>query len=269
MIYHKNRDKIIYLLSLDKVLKRDIIERFEGDKRFQEVRVLTPGDLCSQPPVTAEDIRSVSTDTLQARLLIFDVRSLTLARLQQAYNQIIGLNRPDLNKFCYTITIGDGPANLFGQKKSPTVFGSQLAKLRNDYSAAAFFYDPLMHFEYEERPNIGPDQKVELPDRIPNRLKSGFQGEEVNIEQVRAYFRAAGADRKLLEAKKQRRLAKLEKLIKKSIAKNFGTDSGLEKSLTQGGYEISGEPLPLNVYPFFFEDKSAELLNKALMSRCA
>jgi hypothetical protein len=85
-----------------------------------------------------EEIEATANQTTSSRMLIMDVRKSTLPKLHQAYNKIIGYSRKDLNRYCFTVLIGDGPLNLFAEGKSPDVFVPYLAAKRVIYNPAVF-----------------------------------------------------------------------------------------------------------------------------------
>jgi len=265
MLNYKDRKNRIHIITLDSVLAVDICERLKNSPRIPRVELVLPADI-EKSEITIEDIDNSALDTMASRLLIMDVRSHTLPRLQQAYNKIVGYNRADFNLYCYTALIGDGPANLFEQGGDIDDFAPLLAKFRIDYSPAVFFYDPLLHYSHGEKLAMGVDRDNSIPVTIPRRLEKGFesQGEHVTAEDVRKYFRAESAPGDKKEAKKRKRLGRLAKLYRKKIAKEFPEVADeLVKCLKKGGYSFTGEALPLNTYPFYFEEWTAELLEKA------
>ena len=271
MLNYRDRKNRIHIITLDAVLATDVRERLKDSRLVPKVELILPDDI-TKSEITPEDIDSLALDTMTSRLLIIDVRSHTLPRLQQAYNKIVGYNRADFNLYCYTVVIGDGPANLFAEGGDINDFAPLLAKLRIDYSPAVFFYDPLLHYGRDEKLDMGIDRDNSIPETIPHRLKKGFEGDHVTVEQVRAYFRAAAPDKKETrkketrkkQAKKKKRLARLAKLYRKRFAKEFGkVEDELVKCFEKEGYSFTGEALNLNTYPFYFEEWIADLLKKA------
>ncbi|MFH1615132.1 MAG: hypothetical protein ABIG61_08635, partial [Planctomycetota bacterium] len=177
------------------------------------------------------------------------------------YNKIIGYNRCDLNLYCCTIVIGDGPANLFRSGGTAGVFLPLLAKLRTDYSPAAFFYDPFLHYQYEERANLQIDNIDELPQDVPKRLADGFTHQNLTVKQIRFYFRAANIPPGKKDVSKAKRLEELSNLILKSIERFYPKEQEkLKNILTPRGCEFPGEQLRLNTYPFYFEDTVFEIM---------
>ena len=265
MLNYKDRKNRIHIITLDSVLAADVYERLKTSGRIPRVELILPTDI-TKSEITVDDIDKLALDTMTSRLLIIDVRSHTLPRLQQAYNKIVGYNRADFNVYCYTAVIGDGPANLFEEGGDIDDFMPHLARFRIDYSPAVFFYDPLLHYSHEEKLNMGIDRDNSIPVTIPHRLEKGFEseGEHVTVEQVRSYFRVAGAPNNKKETKKRKRLGRLAKLYRKKIAKEFPeVKDQFIKCLKKGGYSFTGEALHLNTYPFYFEEWIADLLEKA------
>lgn len=205
------------------------------------------------------EIDSMARDTVSSRLLIIDVRRATLPKLQNAYTKIVGYNRRDLNKLCYTILIGDGPLNLFQAGKSLDVFVSHLSSHRIDYHPAVFFYDPFIHYEHSEIERIGMDDEFVLANKVPRRLVPYFQkGQEITVDNVRCFFRATDK----AEQVKKERLEILRDLYEKRIAEQFPHHKEQLKSwLSKEGLRLATEKLHL--YPLFFEDWVYELMEKA------
>jgi len=269
MLNYKDRKNRIHIITLDSVLAADVCERLKDSSRIPPVELVLSADT-KKSEITPQDIDNLALDTMASRLLIMDVRSHTLPRLQQAYNKIVGYNRADFNLYCYTVVIGDGPANLFEDGGDIDDFAPLLARLRIDYSPAVFFYDPLLHYSYGEKLAMGIDRDNSIPETIPRRLERGFEGEHVTVEDVRKYFRTDGAPDDKKEAKKRKRLGRLAKLYRKKIAKEFPEVADeFVKCLKKGGYTFTGEALPLNTYPFYFEEWIAQLLEKAKSAICA
>ena len=69
-------------------------------------------------------------------LLIMDVRRQTKARLQRPYSDIVRFNRPDFNRYCYSVVLGDGPVSLLTPGKGEEGLYVFLSDLRVDYSPA-------------------------------------------------------------------------------------------------------------------------------------
>jgi hypothetical protein len=265
MLNYKDRKKRIHIITLDSVLAEDVYERLKTSGRIPRVELILPTDI-TKSEITVDDIDNLALDTMKSQLLIIDLRSHTLPRLQQAYNKIVGYNRADFNLYCYTAVICDGPAKLFEEGGDIDDFTPHLAKFRIDYSPAVFFYDPLLHYSHKEKLAMGIDRDNSIPLTIPGRLEKGFEseGEHVTVQDVRRYFRADGAPNDKKRAKKRRRLGRLAKLYRKKIAREFPQVADkFAKCLEKGGYSFIGEALPLNTYPFYFEEWIANLLEKA------
>ncbi|NQU76637.1 MAG: hypothetical protein HQ546_10030 [Planctomycetes bacterium] len=261
MIHHKDRKDTIYFLTLDPILATDVVERLGDNPRTRNFELIVPGD--GKPGITVKDVAQLTRDTICSRVLILDVRSHSLPRLQEAYNRVVGFNRGDLNERCYTVLIGDGPPRIGQPNTSIEVFAPFLAKHRLDYSPAVFFYDPFVHYEHDETFAFGLDGSHALPNAIPSRLAKAFKEDEADVEQVRQYFRAVSVPADQRAEVKNRRLAKLTRFYKKRIISLFPADKNLGRWLRKEGYSIEGETLRLNLYPLFFEEWVLELMYKA------
>jgi hypothetical protein len=266
VLTHPDRKDRIHVFSLDPVLAADIRERISFDSRTHRCEVVTPepADVKS----TVAELERTARDTVASRLLIMDVRSYTLPRVQHAYNKAVRYNRMDLNKLCHTILIGDGPLNLFHAGKSLHVFGPYLARHRVDYYPAVFFYDPFVHYTTNERRAAGIDANGQLPECVPKRLEKAFKGSDITHAAAREYFRAAGVRPDKRDEARQRRQAKLVRFYRKRIAEEFPHHKDqLEAWLSKEGYSLVGEALRLHLYPLFFEDWVAELMARAARAR--
>lgn len=256
ILSHPARKDKVHILTLDSTLATDVYERICSDARTKDYRLIMPKAKTIRTAVA--EIDGMARDTVSSRLLIIDVRKATLPKLQNAYNKVVGYNRRDLNKLCYTILIGDGPLNLFTAGKSIDVFVPHLSIHRIDYHPAVFFYDPFLHYRPDEFPPAGVDDVFVLPDTLPARLAPYFTSQGVKIHMVRRYFRAAG---KSQEVKKER-LQILTDLYEKRIAEQFPHHNDQLKAwLSKEGIRLASEKLHL--YPLFFEDWVYELVEKA------
>ncbi len=262
MLSHPDRKDRICVFSVDPVLATDVHERLSShpDTRDYEVSGTESGQLSD----SISTIERTSRDSVSARVLILDVRSHTLPRLQHAYNKILGYNRWDLNRSCYTILIGDGPRDLFDAGKSLSVLAPYLARHRQDYQPAAFFFDPLLHYTSDERAAAGIRWGDELPENIPRRLAMELGQDDMPVAAARRYFRAAsvsGDNKSKVMDQRQRLLARL---FEHTIAREFPHHGDVRQSwLCKEGYTMGGEVLRLLAYPFFFEEWVFELMQKA------
>jgi hypothetical protein len=262
MIKHQARQDKIHVLSLDHVLAADICERLGDDARLARVELIVPGQ--GREGITVQHVADLAKETISSRVIILDVRSQTLARLQEPFNRVAGFNRGDLNERCFTIVIGDGPPKLFRPDTTLDVFAPLLAKCRIDYSPAAFFFDPFIHYGPDERVSFGLDEAGGLPTEIPRRLAHTFKGERVLVEDVRRYFRAAGAEAAAKEAAKRRRMDTLVRLYKKRLAEAFAERRREAYPwLSKEGYTLVDETLRVHLYPLYFEDWVADLIDMA------
>lgn len=255
VLSYQRREPRIHILTLDRVLGWDIYDRLHNDSktRFYELVVPRQADW----RLRLEEIDSIVDRTVYARMLIMDVRRATLHKLQQAYNKIIGYSRKDLNRFCFTVLIGDGPLNLFQPGKPPDVFVPYLANLRRDYNAAVFFFDPFIHYEPEETES-SMDEDFMLPSKPPQRLASYFPQAGVTVDSVRRFFRATEQN----GAVKKQRLKTIAALYMKRIGEQFPEHKDLLHGLlTKNGAQLGSEKM--NLYPVFFEEWVHELMQKA------
>jgi hypothetical protein len=244
------------------MLGRDVHSRLR-DELDEGVEMLLPGEGLKGGEIKVCDIDRLADASLDSRVIIFDVRSQSLVRMQQSYNKIVGYNRADLNERCFSVCIGDGPVRLFQSGTGLEVFGKHLAKIRSDYWPAAFFYDPLLHYENDEQ-TFGSAAAESMPVKVPKRFERTFTGGDINVEHVREYFRAEGSEGKARLDKKKRRMKKLRQVILKRMVKAFGGEADdYTDYLSEEGVEFSGEQLRLNVYPFYFERVVKKLLAKA------
>jgi hypothetical protein len=255
VLSYQQREPRIYILTLDRVLGWDIYDRLKNDSRTRFYELIVPKQAQWKPRI--EEIESIVDKTVYARMLILDVRRATLHKIQQAYNKIIGYNRKDMNRYCFTVLIGDGPLNLFQAGKQPDVFVPYLANLRRDYNSAVFFFDPFIHYEPEEIES-SMDEGPFLPSKPPRRLAPYFPQAGVTVDSVRRFFRATEQS----EAVKKERLKTLAALYLKRIGGQFPEHKELLKGLlTKNGAHLGSEKL--NLYPVFFEEWVHELMQKA------
>ncbi|MHC4477694.1 MAG: hypothetical protein ACYTEL_18770 [Planctomycetota bacterium] len=254
---HGGRSNRIYILTLDRILATDVYERIQHDPRMKQYQLVRPRKTPVRESVV--EIDSMARDTVSARLLIIDVRKATLPMLRKAYNKIVGYNRKDFNKLCYTILIGDGPVSLFQAGRSLDVFVPHLADHRIDYHPAVFFYDPFLHYEPDEIEHPRVHDELVLPDKIPRRLVRYFEkGQDMRVDQVRRFLRASGKP----EQVKEERLRILRSLYEKRIAEQFPHHKDqLKPWLSREGIRVATERLHL--YPLFFKDWVYDLMQKA------
>ena len=258
ILSHPSRRNAIHILTLDSILANDVYERIHNDKRMKYYQLIKPRETEIRETVT--EIDNMAVDTVFSRLLIIDVRRATLPKLQRAYNKVVGYNRRDLNKLCYTILIGDGPIDLFQDGKTMDVFVLHLATHRVDFHPALFFYDPFIHYEHGEIERAGVDEEFVLSDKIPKRLESFFKKDDMNIDKIRQYFRAIDNP----EEVRKKRQRKLKRLYKKRIVKQFPDDKEQLKDLfSRKGIRLASEKM--NLYPLYFEDWVYKLAKRAML----
>ena len=257
ILSHGGRKNRIYILSVDPVLIADIYKRIRSDERLHHYRIKRPR--AKSIAARVDEIQAMAKDTIKARLLIYDVRRMTLPKLRKVLRDITGFNRKDFNSLCYTILIGDGPPMLFQNGRGLDVFTIYLGDHRVDYHPAVFFYDPLLHYEPDEMELRAIDDEFVLRDDIPKRLIPYFQNSaEATVRAVRRFFRAIDKDEET-RAKRQR---VLRNLYKKRFAEHFpGREDQLKAWTSYEGLQLATEKL--NLYPLFFEDWVHTLMQKA------
>ncbi|MCE5341549.1 MAG: hypothetical protein LLF92_10575 [Planctomycetaceae bacterium] len=257
MLHYTERKNKIHIITLDSVLADDIYQRITEYSAIKNVELILPAG--GKETITPTDILKSARDTTDSRLLIIDVRTQTKPKLQQAYSDIVRFNRPDLNNYCYTVLIGDGPASFLLESKGINAFQSYLADLRRDYSPAVFFGNPFLYYTHKELLDLAMYHDNALPDKIPQRLEKFFKP-GIPVKTVYEFFRAAGET----PEKKKKRLSKLKEIYLKIVTQDFPNDVGrLETALKKHGCDFPGETLKLNTYPFYFEQWIADLLLKA------
>jgi hypothetical protein len=255
VLSYQQRRPRIHILTLDKVLGEDIYERLQNDTKTRFYELVVPKESLWQSRL--EEIEAMVEQTTKSRMLVMDVRKITLPKLHQAYNKIIGYNRKDLNKYCFTVLVGDGPLNLFAAGKSPDVFVPYLAQHRVDYNPAVFFFDPFLHYEPDELDSSMDDEFV-LPEKLPHRMAPYFPEEGVTVESVRRYFRASEQP----DIVKKQRLKVLAALYLKRIAEQFPEQKErMKELLSKNGLQLASERM--NLYPAYFEEWVHELMQKA------
>lgn len=252
LLSHANRLDRIFILTQDPVLACDIMLRIQGDKHLAGLEIISPA-VCDGR-IKADAVLKLAQETVTARLLVFDVRSFTLPRLQEVYNRVVGYNRRDLNELCYSLVIGDGPVRYPGDEVGIEVFHKHLAKMRIDYNPAAFFFDPLIHYSADERRELQSLGCGEIPHKIPGPWTEIFKAGVASIETVRAYFRASDVKKVKRKRAMRYRLREWERSILSQAESDYPHQTGgLTAALTRKGCRLSGESLRLYLYPFRFE----------------
>ncbi|MBN1458743.1 MAG: hypothetical protein JXA57_04350 [Armatimonadetes bacterium] len=257
ILTHPGRRDKIYILTVDPVLAADVCDRIHEDTRLKDCELIRPHATSIRDAV--EEIAQTAKDTTTARLLILDVRRASLPKLRSVFNAIVGYNRKDFNKLCFTILIGDGPPTLFASGRGVDVFVLYLASHRVDYHPAVFFFDPLLHYEPGEVEARAIDDEFTLPNAIPRRLLPHFRkSDDVNVGKIRRFFRATGKDPET----QHRRRRMLKRMYKRRIAEQFpGRESKLKAWMSRRGLHLATERL--NLYPLYFEDWVYDLMQKA------
>jgi hypothetical protein len=256
VLSHPRRRSQIHVLTIDPILAADICERIGADKRLARYTVLCPRAATIRSGL--EEVERMAQATISSRLLIFDVRRVTLPKLRRAFNAIVGYNRRDFNRLCYSICIGDGPVNLFQDGRVVDLFIPFLGSHRVDFHPAVFFYDPFLHYEPNELLPQGIDDEFVIPDAMPRRLAPYFKNERMRVGQVRRFFRAVDRDGEI----RTRRRRMLRHVYKKRLAQQFpGQQEQYKALLSRHGLQLATEKL--NLYPLHFESWVHELMHKA------
>lgn len=256
ILSHTNRRDHIHVLTLDPILATDVCERIGADRRLRRCRLICPRATSVRD--TLEEIERTAQETVSSRLIVFDVRRVTLPRLRRVFNAVVGYNRRDFNSLCYSICIGDGPMNLFRNGEFVELFVPHLAAQRVDFYPAVFFYDPFLHYEPSEIQLQALDDEFTIPDAIPCRLAPYFRKDDMSVGAIRRFFRAVDKD----EDTRKRRRHMLRHVYKKRLAELFpGQEEQFKDLLSRGGIHWASEKM--NLYPLYFEDWVHDLLRKA------
>ena len=257
ILSHKGRHDEIHVLTVDPILATDVCERLGGDKRLKRCKLIRPEN--THVRYAVEEIEGKAQETVRSRLLIFDVRRVTLPKLRRAYNAIVGYNRRDFNQLCFTICIGDGPVHLFRDGSGLDLFIPYLGSHRVDYHPSVFFYDLFLHYEVNELETRGIDEAFVIPDVLPRRLRPYFEkGRDKGVGKVREYFRAV--DKEAHVRRERRRM--LRRLYKRRFLQQFpDRQDQMRDLLSRDGVRLATEKLSL--YPLYFEKWVVQLIGKA------
>ena len=181
-----------------------------------------------------------------------------MPKLRRVFNAIVGYNRRDFNKLCYSICIGDGPLNLFRDGHFVDLLVPHLAAHRIDFHPAVFFYDPFLHYESNEIVLQTMDDEFVISDAIPHRLAPYFRNDHMNVGTIRKFFRAVDKD----EETRKKRQRMLRHVYKKRLAEMFpGQEEQYKDLLSRRGIQWASEKM--NLYPLYFEDWVYDLIRKA------
>lgn len=257
VLTHPNRRDQIHVLTIDPILGEDICGRLGADARFKDCAIIRP--TATNVRDALDQVAAMAKGTILSRLIIFDVRRATLPKLHRSFNAIVGYNRRDFNKLCYSICIGDGPMNLFLNSHGLDVFVPYLAAHRVDYYPAVFFFDPFLQYEPNEVEVRGIDDDFVIPDAIPRRLVHHLQMKEnLTLDGVRRFFRAVDKDGEV----RDRRDRMLRRLYSKQLSDQFpGRHDEVRQWLSRDGVRLTTEKM--NLYPLFFEDWASRLFRQA------
>jgi len=251
MLRHAIRHNKLHVFTLDKILAGDITERLKADPRLAGVQAVVPGG--GQSKIKVADLELLAKDTVTSRVIIMDVRRVSLPRVMGVYNRVVGYNRADFNERCHTVLIGDGPLSMLNPGAKFEVFAAHLARFRMDFHAAAYFYDPFLHYGNGELSVGGLDFDDDIAQSVPQRLAADLQGLS-NIDAVRRRFRGE-------DTSPQQAQAMFIELMRRRIAAAFPAEKPhLDEFFRKAGRTVPGETLALNIYPLFFEERIADLL---------
>lgn len=261
MLHYKNRDRRVDIVTMDRVLATDVYERLRAYKPMDSVELRRPGQGAGE--ITVQDVEQFVPETTEAGVLIVDVRAQTRTKLRQAYGTMVRRNRPDFNTYCYTVLIGGGPLNLLQPGMGMDAFRDYLIEMRVDYSPAACFIDPFLHYTLDEMQERALYENNTLPERIPLHLQRYFKADKLAAEKLRAYFRAAEVDEIKREGHRRRRQKALEDLYRRLLHKDLPDhEQELVQGLSKEGCPLLGEALAFNIYPFFFVEWVTDLVHK-------
>ncbi len=247
---------------MDHVLIEDIQHRIKDDPRLASVNVVVPQ--AANEAITPQDVLQITKETISARVIILDVRSFTLPRLQEYYNRVSGYNRWDFNRSCYTMVIGDGAPEFPAADVGVDSFRKAFAQFRTDYSPAAFYFDPFVHFKRNERMELYSQNTEECFEKIPAGMGKAFKEPVSSLSKVRSYFRASTPNVRGSSGVKHARQEKLKRVMARMIRDEFPSQkTDLLAAMSKDGCPVDGETLRLNFYPFFFEEWIYNLMVKA------
>ena len=266
MLHYTDRQSRIHILTLDPVLATDVYERLHHYPGLESVELIRPGNGTSA--ITVQDIKQLARETTTSKVLIIDVRRQTKARLQRPYSDIVIFNRPDFNRYCYSVLLGDGPVSLFTPDKREEAIYVFLSDLRVDYSPAVLFISPFFYHSYDEIQELAQEMAIRheelLLDEIPRRLQKYFKGHKRTPNQLSNYLRAGDVPDSHKARKKKERQQKLKRWYLQIMKDEFPDDQPqFTKAISKEGCALPGEALKLNVYPFFFEEWILDLVKKS------
>jgi len=262
MLHYKDRRSRVHILTLDRTLASDVVERLHRQPGMESIELIRPVD--GEGQITVADLARHTRETTASRVLVIDVRRQTRGRLQGVYSDIVRFNRPDFNLYCYSVLIGDGPTGLLDPGKHLRALYPFLSDLRVDYSPAVFFINPFLHYSYDETQYQAVGEGYALPTRMPHRLEKYFKKHDITVEQMSRYWCAADVPEDLRKAKRVRRQEELRALCLRILKDEFPQDAEqLAKTLTKEGYALAGESLRINMYPFFFAEWVVDLMRRA------
>jgi hypothetical protein len=254
LLTHTNRIDRICVLTLDRYLAGDVKERVSADSRMSSLEVLQPWR--PGQSVQVQDVLRLAPLSTTCRLIVLDTRRRYLPRVQEAYNRVSCYNRQDFNRLCFSIIITDGPAGFPSADVGVGAFRAIIARARLDYSAAAVFFDPLIHDPRLQYAGGIGDRSNELlvpePDLLPSTVW--------RLPDARSYLRGPRGERSLRQGQVMARWAQY------AFSRYPTWASSAEATMSADGAPVPGETLPLRTYPFHFEDFLNDCLNRTKSS---
>jgi hypothetical protein len=262
MLHYRDRSRRIFILTLDRILATDVYERLSSHSALATTELIRP--VAGESEIAVEDVARLSRETTTARVLIIDVRRQTKPSLQRAYSDIVRFNRPDFNRYCFSVLIGDGPVGLLTPGRSEQALAVYLSDLRVDYSPAVFFSNPFLHYSYDETQHQAIFNHNAFPQQMPHRLEKYFKHPEVSVERMCRYWRAADVPETRRERTRQHRQKRFRKLCQRILRDEASENAGsVETALAEQGYALPGESLRINLYPFHFAQWVVALMRRA------
>ncbi len=260
-----NRSKTISIFTLDEALRKDIYDRLQSEPRLAAygIRSAKEDSLKETIPV----LKEMANGTRNDKIMIMDARRSTLTLLRPVYNRVITMNRRDFAKFAFPVVIADGPPDFLKPGKTLSVFTSYLMDLKTDFVQSLFFYDPLIHYLPYETEHMSMDEDWKITEKLPERLKKELIGKklveenaDVKVKHIRKHFRGLKEGR-INEALRQKRMAEFMDICISRLTQAFPDDPKALSWPTKEGYFLEGYG-PMYMYPFFFEQLVADLLDK-------
>jgi hypothetical protein len=260
-----NRSRTISIFSLDPTLRKDIVDRLQYEPRLAGHRIRSTGEENIKKAIGV--LKDMAGESRADRIMIMDARRATLTLLRPVFNRVVTLNRRDFSRYAFSVVIADGPGEFLKPGKSLDVFIPYLMELKRDFVQSLFFYDPLLHYQSFETMAVTMDDDWRINDHLPDRLKKELiskkligEADHVKVKHIRKHFRGfkeGQAD----DALRQKRMAEFLDIVLSRIHQTFPDNPAAASWPTKEGYRLEGYG-PMYMYPFFFEQLVADLLEK-------